>query len=126
MTLRHRTRTGSEDSVEITVARKRLEEMRDDLDRTMRYCTATTRLWQARVPQESADAGANLSEADRTEAILDSARSQRDGCSPRSRASTTAATGSASTAATRFPRAGSRPGPAARCVPCQSKYAKRR
>ena len=77
-------------------------------------------------PADSGDAGSILSEADRTEAILLSARDQRDGCSPRCPASTRLATDSAWTAVTRYPRAGSIARPdAARCVGCQSKWAKR-
>jgi DnaK suppressor protein len=66
--------------VEITVARKRLEEMRDDLDRSISILQGErpAPLAGSGYPQDSADAGSSLSEADRTEAILHSARSQRD------------------------------------------------
>jgi DnaK suppressor protein len=66
--------------VEITVARKRLEEMRDDLDRSISVLQGERPgpVAGAGYPQDSADAGSMLSEADRTEAILHSARSQRD------------------------------------------------
>ena len=65
--------------MEITVARKRLEEMRDDLDRSIAILQGE-RPGRGRggVPQDSADAGSALSETDRTEAVLHSARSQRD------------------------------------------------
>ena len=67
--------------MEITVARKRLEEMRDDLDRSISILQGErpAPLAGAGYPQDSADAGSTLSEADRTDAILHSARSQRDG-----------------------------------------------
>src|SRR2546423_14360317 len=67
--------------VETTVARKRLEEMRDDLDRTIAVLQGERPgpVAGTGYPQDSADAGSMLSEADRTEAILDSARTQRDG-----------------------------------------------
>ena len=66
--------------MEITVARKRLEEMRDDLDRSISILQGEHPGPQAGsgYPQDSADAGSTLSEADRTEAILHSARGQRD------------------------------------------------
>jgi DnaK suppressor protein len=65
--------------VEITVARKRLEEMRDELDRSIAVLQGERPAPLAGMgyPQDSADAGSTLSETDRTEAILHSARSQR-------------------------------------------------
>ena len=65
--------------MEITVARKRLEEMRDELDRSISILQGEQPgpLAGAGYPQDSGDAGAILSEADRTEAILSSARGQR-------------------------------------------------
>ena len=115
--------------MDTTVARKRLEEMRDDLDRTIAILQGEHPGPVAGVgyPQDSADAGSILSEADRTEAILTSARGQRDevlaalarieensygqcvDCGQRDRCG----------------QAGGRP-EAARCVACQAKYAKRR
>jgi DnaK suppressor protein len=66
--------------MEITVARKRLEEMRDDLDRSIAILQGERPgpLAGEGYPQDSADAGSALSETDRTEAVLHSARSQRD------------------------------------------------
>ncbi len=66
--------------MEITVARKRLEEMRDDLDRSIAILQGERPGPQAGAgyPQDSADAGSALSETDRTEAVLHSARGQRD------------------------------------------------
>ena len=65
--------------METTVARKRLEEMRDDLDRSIAILQGERPAPLAGVgyPQDPADAGSSLSEADRTEAILHSARAQR-------------------------------------------------
>ena len=67
--------------MEITVARKRLEEMREGLDRSISILQGEHPAPAAGegYPQDSADAGSTLSETDRTEAILHSARSQRDG-----------------------------------------------
>src|ERR1700691_1173864 len=67
--------------VEISIARKRLEEMRTDLDRSIAILQGERPAPAAGLgyPQDSADAGSTLSEADRTEAILISARDQRAG-----------------------------------------------
>jgi DnaK suppressor protein len=115
--------------VETTVARKRLEEMRDDLDRTI------TVLHGGRpgpvagtgYPQDSADAGSLLSEADRTEAILDSARSQRDEVLAALARIDGNSYGQCIDCGHEIPegRLDARPD-AARCVGCQAKYAKRR
>lgn len=62
--------------MEISVARKLLEALRDDLDKSILVL-------QAEHPRargggmEAGDAGANLTEADRCEAAVESARSQR-------------------------------------------------
>ena len=50
--------------MEITVARKRLEEMRDDLDRTVLVLRGEHPLSRGGTA-EAGDAGANLTEADR-------------------------------------------------------------
>ena len=62
--------------METTVARKRLEEMRDDLDRTISVLQGERPgpVAGTGYPADSGDAGSILSEADRTEAILLSAR----------------------------------------------------
>ena len=67
--------------METTIARKRLEEMRDDLDRTIAVLQGEQPgpVAGTGYPADSGDAGSILSEADRTEAILLSARDQRDG-----------------------------------------------
>jgi RNA polymerase-binding transcription factor DksA len=54
--------------------------MRDDLDRTISVLQGERPGSEAGTgyPQDSADSGSMLSEADRTEAILHSARGQRD------------------------------------------------
>ena len=99
--------------VETTVARKRLEEMRDDLDRTIAVLQGERPgpVAGTGYPQDSADAGSILSEADRTEAILHSARNQRDEVLAALSRIDEDSYGSASTAATRYPRAGSTPAP---------------
>ncbi len=64
--------------MDIITARKRLEEMRDELDRSISYLQGQEPPGGAGLEKDSADAGASLSENDRTEAILQSARAQRD------------------------------------------------
>ncbi|HUB22944.1 MAG TPA: TraR/DksA family transcriptional regulator [Streptosporangiaceae bacterium] len=115
--------------MEITVARKRLEEMRDDLDRSIAILQGERPAPAAGAgyPQDSADAGSSLSEADRTEAILHSARNQRDGVIAALTRIETNAYGRCVDCGGDIPegRLDARPD-AARCVGCQSKHAKRR
>lgn len=62
--------------MEISVARKRLEALREDLDRSILVLQGE----HPRVrggSMEAGDAGANLTEADRNEASVSSARGQR-------------------------------------------------
>ena len=60
-------------------ARKRLEEIRGDLDRSIAVLHGTQGSAPLLVdyPQDPADAGSNLAESDRTAAVLLAARSQR-------------------------------------------------
>jgi DnaK suppressor protein len=115
--------------VEITVARKRLEEMRDDLDRSIAILQGErpAPLAAAGYPQDSADAGATLSESDRTEAILDSARSQRAEVLAALARIQDNTYGQCVDCGQQIPegRLEARPD-AARCVGCQAKHARRR
>ena len=115
--------------MDTTVARKRLEEMRDDLERTIAVLqgehpgpTAGTGY-----PQDSADAGSILTEADRTEAILESARGQHDGVLAALARLDEDTYGQCVDCGHQIPegRLDARPD-AARCVGCQSTWAKRR
>ena len=115
--------------MEITVARKRLEEMRDGLDRSISILQGErpAPMSGEGYPQDSADAGSTLSEADRTEAILHSARGQRDevlAALGRIEANTY---GRCVGCGGEIPegRLDARPD-AARCVGCQAKHARRR
>ncbi len=65
--------------MDTATARQRLEEIRDDLDRSIAVLQGENHAsnGDAGYPQDAADAGANLSEADRSEAILEAAREQR-------------------------------------------------
>ena len=114
--------------VETTVARKRLEEMRDDLDRTISVLQGERPgpVAGTGYPADSGDAGSILSEADRTEAILLSARDQRDGVLAALSRIDEASYGQCVDCGHAIPagRLDARPD-AARCVGCQSKWAKR-
>jgi RNA polymerase-binding transcription factor DksA len=115
--------------METTVARKRLEEMRDDLDRSIAILAGERSgpLGDAGYPQDSGDAGASLSEADRTEAVLDSARGQRDAILAALARIEQNTYGRCTDCGNEIPegRLDARPD-AARCVSCQSKRSRRR
>jgi DnaK suppressor protein len=115
--------------VDTTVARKRLEEMRDDLDRSISILQGERPgpVAGAGYPQDSADAGSTLSEADRTEAILVSARTQRDEVLAALARLTDDSYGLCVDCGQQIPegRLDARP-EAARCVSCQAKYARHR
>ena len=115
--------------METTVARKRLEEMRDDLDRTIAVLQGERPAPVAGegYPQDSADAGSILSEADRTDAILHSARGQRGEVLAALARIDDNSYGKCVDCGNEIPegRLDARPD-AARCVACQSKWAKRR
>jgi len=114
--------------VETTVARKRLEEMRGDLDRTIAVLQGERPgpVAGAGYPQDSADAGSMLSETDRTDAILDSARNQRDEVLAALTRIDEDSYGKCVDCGHEIPegRLDARPD-AARCVGCQGKWAKR-
>ncbi len=114
--------------METTVARKRLEEMRDDLDRSISILQGErpAPLAGAGYPTDSADAGSSLSETDRTEAVLLSARSQRDQVLASLARIDSGTYGRCADCGHEIPegRLEARPD-AARCVSCQAKYARR-
>ena len=115
--------------METTVAHKRLEEMRDDLDRSIAILQGERPAPTAGAgyPQDSADAGSSLSEADRTEAVLHSARSQRDEVLAALARLEENTYGRCADCGGEIPegRLDARPD-AARCVACQAKHARRR
>jgi DnaK suppressor protein len=65
--------------MDVATARKRLEEMRGELDRTIAVLQGDrpAEAGDRDNPQDPADAGTNLSEADRSEAVMTAAASQR-------------------------------------------------
>lgn len=67
------------DTVDTATARKRLEEIRHDLDKSIAVLLEENHQNGASSgsPQDPADAGTNLSEADRSRALLEAAQRQR-------------------------------------------------
>jgi DnaK suppressor protein len=65
--------------MDVKAARQRLESICDELNRsiTVLHGTGEQHLWSGDYPQDPADAGANLSESERSEAVLAVARRQR-------------------------------------------------
>ena len=112
--------------MEISIARKRLEEMRADLDRTVSVLVGEHHLVRGG-GADPGDAGANLTEADRNAAAVQTAMAQR--------AEVIAALARVDdgsygrcvdcTGPVPEPRLEARPA-TARCVPCQAKRDRRR
>ncbi len=73
------SRTGGVGRLETTAVRKRLEDVRDELDRSLAVLNGAHQKYPlvADYPQDPADAGTNLAESDRSEAILAAARARR-------------------------------------------------
>lgn len=65
--------------MDVMAARQRLEEIRNELDRSITVLNRNgeQQPWSGDYPQDPADAGANLSESERSEAVLAVARRQR-------------------------------------------------
>jgi RNA polymerase-binding transcription factor DksA len=103
--------------------------MRDDLDRSISILQGEhpAPLAGEGYPQDSADAGSALSETDRTEAILHSARGQRDEVAAALARIEDNTYGRCTDCGGDIPegRLEARPD-AARCVSCQAKRARRR
>lgn len=77
--LADRKGTGGVGRLNATAARKRLEEVRDELDRSITVLNGAHQQHPlvADYPQDPADAGTNLAESDRAEAILAAAKARR-------------------------------------------------
>lgn len=77
--LAERKRTGGVGRLDIAAARERLEQVRDELDRSVAVLNGAHQRHPliADYPQDPADAGTNLAESDRAEAILDAAKARR-------------------------------------------------
>ena len=121
-----RTRREARTSVEITVARKRLEEMRDDLDRTVLVLRGEHPLSRGGT-SEAGDAGANLTEADRNEAAVQSALEHRTAVLAALARIDDGSYGRCVDCGSEIPEPRLEARPATpRCVPCQSKLDRRR
>src|SRR5487761_1052726 len=112
--------------MEISVARKRLEEMRADLDRTVSVLTGEHHLVRGG-GAEAGDAGANLTEADRNEASMETLVAQRAEVIAAIARIDNGSYGRCvdCTGPVPEPRLEARPA-TARCVPCQAKRDRRR
>jgi DnaK suppressor protein len=112
--------------MEISVARKRLEEMRDDLDRTVTVLQGEHPLVRGGAA-EAGDAGANLTEADRNEAAVQTALQQRAEVAAALARIDDGSYGRCVDCGREILQARLEARPAtARCVPCQSKRDRRR
>jgi DnaK suppressor protein len=112
--------------MEISVARKRLDEMRADLDRTVSVLLGEHHLVRGG-GAEQGDAGANLTEADRNEAAVDSAKAQRAEVIAALARIDDGSYGRCVDCAGPVPEPRLEARPAtARCVPCQAKRDRRR
>ena len=112
--------------MEISVARKRLEEMRADLDRTVLVLLGEHHLVRGG-GAEPGDAGANLTEADRNAAAVDSAKAQRAEVIAALARMDDGSYGRCVDCAGPVPEPRLEARPAtARCVPCQAKRDRRR
>lgn len=71
-------RRGGVGSLDIAAARKRLEEVRNELDRSVAVLDGAHRpALAADYPHDPADVGTNLAESDRAEAMLEAAKARR-------------------------------------------------
>jgi DnaK suppressor protein len=112
--------------MEISVARKRLEEMRTDLERTVAILTGEHHLVRGG-GAEAGDAGQNLTEADRNAASVQTAMAQRAEVLAALARIDDGSYGQCvdCSGPVPEPRLEARPA-TARCVPCQSKRDRRR
>ncbi|WP_300603833.1 TraR/DksA family transcriptional regulator [Trebonia sp.] len=112
--------------MEISVARKRLEEMRDDLERTVAVLEGEHPLVRGG-SAEAGDAGANLTEADRNQAAVQAALTQRAEVAAALARVDEGSYGRCVDCGHPVPDARLEARPAtARCVPCQSRLDRRR
>jgi DnaK suppressor protein len=112
--------------MEISVARKRLEEMRADLNRTVEILTGEHHLVRGG-GAEAGDAGANLTEADRNAASVQTAIAQRTEVLAALARIDDGSYGRCVDCAGPVPEPRLEARPAtARCVPCQAKRDRRR
>jgi DnaK suppressor protein len=111
--------------MDTTIARKRLEEMRSEIERSISVLKGEQEQDERVLdyPRDPADAGANLSESERSEAILALARMQRTEVLDALRRVEVGTYGTCVDCGAPVPegRLEARP-EAARCVKCQGKW----
>jgi RNA polymerase-binding transcription factor DksA len=116
--------------VDAVIARKRLEELRDSLDRSISVLGGSNSRHgglAAEYPQDPADAGAHLSETERAAAMLDAARRQRSQVMVALGRIEQGTYGLCADCGGPVPEGRLEAKPdAARCVPCQAKHDRRR
>lgn len=114
--------------MDTSTARKRLEEIRHDLDRSITVLLGDHRDGiVSGSPADPADAGANLSEADRSQAVLEAAQRQRTEVTAALTRLDDGAYGQCVDCGDSVPEGRLEAKPeAARCVRCQSKRDKNR
>jgi len=112
--------------MEISIARKRLEEIRADLDRTIAVLAGEHHLVRGG-GAEQGDAGSNLTEADRNAAAVQAAIAQRTEVLAALARVDDGSYGRCTDCGNQVPeeRIDARPA-TARCVPCQAKRDRRR
>lgn len=115
--------------MDVMVARERLEQIRTALERSITVLNGSNgqHPWSGDYPQDPADAGANLSETDRSEAMLDVARRQRSDVLEALHRIDLGTYGTCVDCGTLVPEGRLEAKPeAARCVACQGKRDRRR
>lgn len=112
--------------MDLSAARKRLEEIRDDLDRSIAVLRGEHTRDRGESSSDAADAGAILSEADRNQAMMQTALTQRTLVVGALTRIETGAYGECVDCSKQVPegRLEARP-EAERCVTCQSKHDRR-
>jgi len=110
--------------MDTTAARKRLDEIRAELERSIKVLSGDEQdEWAADYPQDPADAGANLSESERTEAVLALAKLQRSEVLDALRRIELGTYGTCVDCGAGVPEGRLEAKPAAaRCVSCQAKW----
>ena len=110
-------------------ARRRLEEIRSELERSITVLDGNSNQngWSDDYPQDPADAGANLSETDRSQAVLAVAKRQRSDVLAALHRIDLGTYGTCVDCAGMVPEGRLEAKPeAARCVACQGKLDRRR
>jgi DnaK suppressor protein len=108
--------------MDVMAARQRLEEICDELDRSITVLNGVGEQDSGDYPQDPADAGANLSESERSQAVLAVARRQRSDVLAALHRIDLGTYGTCVDCATIVPEGRLEAKPdAARCVACQAK-----